>query len=81
MDTFEFKAIETSIVIGYVILMLIIGLFCRKKAAVSPSSFWAASANVPILVNTFCVLACIMSGGAEQRISLSAKMAFAETAG
>src|SRR5665647_1429759 len=57
------KGLELFIVVGYAALMIIIGLYYRKKAAKSSSSFWSAEASVPIVVNAFCLFATVMSGG------------------
>lgn len=57
------KGIELIVVIGYGIAMMVIGLFCRKMASKSGSSFWTAEGNVPVIVNVFCFLATVMSGG------------------
>jgi sodium/pantothenate symporter len=57
------KVIELVIIILYAVAMLVIGFVYRKKAASSVSGFWSAEANVPIVVNAFCLLATVMSGG------------------
>ncbi len=57
------KTMELSIIVAYAVAMIAIGLFCRKKAASSVSGFWAADSSVPIVVNMFCLLATVMSGG------------------
>ncbi len=57
------KVMELIIVAIYAIAMVVIGLYFRKKASESTSGFWSASASVPIVVNSFCLLATVMSGG------------------
>lgn len=57
------KIVELSIIVIYAVSMIAIGLYFRKKAAQSTSGFWSAEASVPIVVNAFCLLATVMSGG------------------
>lgn len=57
------KTLELCIIVIYAVAMIAIGLFCRRKAAASVSGFWSADASVPIVVNMFCLLATVMSGG------------------
>lgn len=57
------KVMELSIIVVYAIAMVVIGLYFRKKAQESVSGFWSADANIPIVVNAFCLLATVMSGG------------------
>ena len=72
------KGLELSIIVVYAAAMIIIGLVFRKKAAQSTSGFWSADASVPIVVNAFCLLATVMSGGGMMgNIGLSAAMGVA----
>ena len=57
------KVMELSIIVVYAVAMVVIGLYFRKKARESVSGFWSADANIPIVVNAFCLLATVMSGG------------------
>lgn len=57
------KTLELVIIIAYMVAMISIGLYFRKKAAQSTSGFWSADASIPAVVNMFCLLATVMSGG------------------
>lgn len=57
------KVIELSIIVLYMIAMISVGLFFRKKASQSTSGFWSADASIPIVVNSFALFATVMSGG------------------
>ena len=57
------KVIELIIIIAYMIAMISIGLYFRKMASQSTSGFWSADSSIPAVVNMFCLLATVMSGG------------------
>ncbi|MDX9887795.1 MAG: sodium:solute symporter family protein [Anaerovoracaceae bacterium] len=49
--------------VAYAVLMIGLGLFFNKRAQASTSGFYSADANVGWFVNSFAVLATVMSGG------------------
>lgn len=69
------KIVEMIIIVVYMVAMIAIGLYFRRKAQSSTSSFWSADASIPAVVNMFCLLATVMSGGGMMgNIGLSASL-------
>ncbi|MDR1193933.1 MAG: sodium:solute symporter family protein, partial [Peptococcaceae bacterium] len=52
-----------AVVACYVVVMIAVGLYFRKKAQSSTAKFWSADASIGWFVNSFAILATIMSGG------------------
>ena len=59
----EIKFIELSVIVVYLIFMVAICIYFHKRAQASVSGFWSADANIGWVVNSFAVLATVMSGG------------------
>jgi len=59
----QIKIVELSVIGLYLFIMVAIGVLFHKKAQSSTSGFWSADANVGWVVNSFAILATLMSGG------------------
>src|SRR5659263_169788 len=52
-----------TLCIVYAVIMMGLGVFFNKRAQASTSGFYSADANVGWFVNSFAILATVMSGG------------------
>lgn len=69
------RVVEIAIIIIYMVSMILIGLYFRKRAQSSTSGFWSAEASIPAVINMFCLLATVMSGGGMMgNIGMSASL-------
>lgn len=57
------KSIETSVVISYISLCLLIGLIASKKALKSKDNYFVANRSIGTFINSWAIMAALASGG------------------